>query len=74
LAYDQGYSVNASPQVGAIVSWPAGILGAWGHVAIVEGVNANGTINVSEYNWVRYSYSERYNVPYWNYGNASFIY
>lgn len=63
LAYDQGYSVSYSPRPGAIASWDrGGIFGAYGHVAIVQSVNGDGTINVSEYNWVKFSYSERYNV------------
>lgn len=52
LAADQGYSVSQTPRVGAIISWQAGSLSSdWGHVAIVEAVNGDGTINVSEYNW-----------------------
>lgn len=63
LATDQGYSVSGTPQPGAIASWPAGgLMGGYGHVAIVESVNANGTFNLSEYNWIPYSYSERSNV------------
>lgn len=72
LAQDQGYSVNSTPQVGAIVSWDrGGIFGQYGHVAIVEKVNSNGTINVSEYNWIKFSYSERDNV---STSGARFIY
>lgn len=63
LAADQGYIVGSVPRVGAIASWNAGgLMGGYGHVAIVESVNANGTIHVSEYNWIPYSYSERDNV------------
>lgn len=68
----QGYSVSSTPRSGAIVSWPAGgLFGAYGHVAIVQSVNSNGTINVSEYNWAPYSYSERSNV---STSGARFIY
>lgn len=75
LARDQGYRVVSSPQVTAIVSWPSPMFPGdqWGHVAIVEAVNADGTIDVSEYNYVKYSYSHRKNVRYWDYGNARFI-
>lgn len=74
LARDQGYRVVSSPQVSAIVSWPAGpVIGGYGHVAIVEGVNGDGTIDVSEYNFNRYAYSYRKNVRYQDYGKASFI-
>jgi len=72
LAADQGYSVSSTPRVGAIASWPAGgIFGGYGHVAIVQSVNSNGTINVSEYNWIPFAYDERNNV---SPGSARFIY
>jgi surface antigen len=59
LAADQGYSVSSTPRVGAIASWPAGgIFGSYGHVAIVRSVNGDGTINVSDYNWIPYAYYE----------------
>jgi surface antigen len=74
LARDQGYRVVSSPQATAIVSWPKGpVIGNYGHVAIVEAVNPDGTIDVSEYNFKRYAYSYRKNVRYQDYGNASFI-
>ncbi len=73
LARDQGYQVVSKPQVSAIISWQRGPTMPYGHVAIVEAVNADGTINVSEYNWVKYSFSQRQNVRYWDYGSASFI-
>lgn len=73
LARDQGYNVTSRPQVGAIVSWDRSSVMPYGHVAIVEGVNGDGTINVSEYNWVKYSYSFRDHVQYQQYGNARFI-
>lgn len=55
LAINQGYSVSQTPRVGAIISWRSSYSGdPHGHVAIVEAVNSDGTINVSEYN---YSYN-----------------
>lgn len=59
LARDQGYSVSGTPRAGAIISWNAGLFSGdkHGHVAIVESVNSNGTINISEYN---YLYQERF--------------
>ena len=64
LAYDQGYGVSYSPRVGAIMVWSKSQAGgSWGHVAIVEKVNGNGTVDVSEYNWVRpEAYGYRGNV------------
>ncbi len=73
LARDQGYRVVDKPQVSAIVSWDRSASMPYGHVAIVEGVNGDGSINVSEYNWEKYSYSVRNNVQYWQYGRARFI-
>jgi surface antigen len=46
----------------------------YGHVAYVEAVNSDGTIDVSEYNWVKYSFSYREHVVYQSYGHATFIF
>lgn len=74
LAYDQGYSVSSTPRVGAIISWRMSASMPYGHVAIVQAVNGNGTIDVSEYNWVSYAYSYRSNVDPSRYGSYSYIY
>ena len=75
LARDQGLTVSSSPKVGAVISWEAGSLtSGWGHVAVVESVNSDGTIDVSEFNWIRYSYSYRKNVSPGDYGGYSYIY
>lgn len=59
-------SWNTTPIIGAIAVWPAysqpGV-GEAGHVAMVEAVNGNGTIDVSEYNWRPFEYTYRGNVP-----------
>jgi len=74
LARDQGYTVSSTPKKGAIISWGRGSLTSqWGHVAIVEAVNGDGTIDISEYNWVRYAYSYRRNVNPGDYGSYSYI-
>ncbi len=54
-----------SPTVGAVAVFPPGVGGAGGvgHVAIVERVNGNGTMDISEYNWRPYQYSYRSGVP-----------
>jgi surface antigen len=44
-ARDLGYTVNSSPSVGSIAWF------SYGHVAYVERVNSNGTVEVSEYNY-----------------------
>ncbi|OQA52579.1 MAG: N-acetylmuramoyl-L-alanine amidase domain-containing protein precursor [candidate division WS2 bacterium ADurb.Bin280] len=75
LARDQGYNVSSSPRVGAIISWlGSSITSSHGHVAIVEAVNSDGTIDISEYNWVKESYSYRHNVTPSDYGGHSYIY
>ena len=49
-AQASGYSVSNSPSVGAIMQTPAYTNGAYGlgHVAIVESVNGDGSVTVSE--------------------------
>ncbi len=60
IAKAQGYTVSETPVAGDIVSWPG--MGQYGHVAIVQGVNPDGTINVSEMNYVPGKYTTRQNV------------
>lgn len=52
-ARSQGYSVSSSPSVGAILQANAWTNFAWGmgHVAIVERINSDGSILVSEMNF-----------------------
>ena len=48
-----GYSVDQNPAVGAIAQWNAYAGGSygWGHVGIVESVNGDGTVTISEMNY-----------------------
>lgn len=46
-----GYLVNHTPAVGAILQTSTGG-GGYGHVAIVEGISANGDVTVSEMNFM----------------------
>ena len=48
-AVAKGWSVDQNPEVGDIAQWVTGG-GGFGHVAIVESVNGDGTVNISEYN------------------------
>lgn len=52
-AGDIGFMVETSPRVGAIAVWEAytGGSGSAGHVAWVEAVNGDNTIDISEYNF-----------------------
>lgn len=49
-----GYQVDRSPSVGAIAQWNAyqGGAGYAGHVGIVESVNSDGSITISEMNYL----------------------
>lgn len=49
----QGLTVNNTPSVGAIIQTPANTNGAYGmgHVGVVESVNGDGSITISEMNW-----------------------
>lgn len=49
-----GYRVDGSPSVGAIAVWDAGAGGSGyaGHVAVVESVNSDGSITISEMNYL----------------------
>lgn len=54
-AAQNGYRVDNTPSVGAIAQWnayadPGSGIGYYGHVAIVESVNGDGTITISEMN------------------------
>jgi surface antigen len=46
-----GYRVDNSPSVGAIMHTSGG-WGGYGHVAVVESLNSDGTITISEMNYV----------------------
>lgn len=65
------WEVNNTPAVGAIAQWDAW---TYGHVAYVEKVNSDGTVNVSEYNFPsasnqnkKLTYGERSNIAATNY-------
>jgi len=48
-----GFLVNASPSVGAIMWWPPHYFGAsaFGHVGLVDAINADGSVLVRHENW-----------------------
>jgi surface antigen len=58
-----GIPVDSTPRAGSVAVM---MTGQYGHVAWVESVNSNGTVNVSQYNELTSAgwgqYSERYNV------------
>ena len=56
-----GIPVDTNPRVGDVAVSNAGF---YGHVMYVEGVNGDGTINISQYNAsLNGTYSVRYNLP-----------
>lgn len=65
------YRVDNIPERGAVAQWNAGEKGCgtlktcgYGHVAYVESVNADGSVNLSEYNFLaKHCYSYRQHVP-----------
>jgi surface antigen/LysM repeat protein len=61
----RGARVVYTPQAPCIVVWEAGVGGAGsvGHVAVVERVNADGSILISESNWAGKSYNTRTIYP-----------
>jgi peptidoglycan DL-endopeptidase CwlO len=73
LGRSHGLNVSSSPSAGAIMSFPYSGYLPYGHVAIVESVNGDGTVNISEYNWsTPLGFGRRSNVNPYNYG-AVFI-
>ena len=61
MAVAAGHTVNSVPTVGSIAYFAAGVQGAssYGHVAVVESVNADGTVTISEANYAGMLYHER---------------
>ena len=54
FALQQGFRVDKSPEAGAVFQMPAFVdayTSAYGHVGIVESVNGDGSVNVSEMNY-----------------------
>lgn len=64
-AVELGYTVNTTPAVGAIAQWNVGECTGCsvGHVAWVQAVHTNGTVDVEEYNFsVSCGYSRRTSI------------
>jgi surface antigen len=49
-AAELDYNVDTTPEVGDVAVWEIPPGQSYGHVAVVESVNSDGTVNVSEYN------------------------
>lgn len=75
LARDQGYQTSSTPRANSIISIPIGPNRPYGHAAWLNRVNADGTIDIEEYNWsVARGYSERLGVDPTPYGNVTYIF
>lgn len=64
-ASESSVSADTSPRVGDVAMWRkySGGASSYGHVAYVESVNADGSVNISEYNWAtRGGYGTRQNI------------
>lgn len=62
-ALARGFTAKSTPEPGDAAVWDATTSNRYGHVAFVESVNANGTVNISEYNYgSRGSWGQRYGV------------
>lgn len=67
-----GFLVNGTPAPGAIMQNGGGYAG-YGHVAIVETVNPDGTFTVSEMNYVGFNVVSSRTIPMSQAGNYQFI-
>lgn len=71
-----GWKVSAQPAVGAILVLQPDVqgAGAYGHVAIVEAINSNHTIHISQYNWQGgFGQLSYWDFSYPDYPNVAFI-
>ncbi|GHO51865.1 CHAP domain-containing protein [Ktedonobacter robiniae] len=71
-----GWKVSAQPTVGAILVLQPNVqgAGAYGHVAIVEKINTDHTVYISQYNWQGgFGQLSNWNFSYPNYPRVAFI-
>lgn len=61
-----GWTVSATPTVPSIMALGDGVEGAgyYGHVGVVEGINSDGSVTVSSWNWAGAGASTSYNTFY----------
>jgi surface antigen len=76
-AQDAGWSVSNKPLVPSIIVLQPGVQGAdpmFGHVAVVESVNKDGSLHCSTQNWNNITYP---NITYWDFktgAGVQFVY
>lgn len=73
---NDGYSRGQVPKVGAVACWASGTAGnpsdGRGHVAIVEEVETDGTILVSQSGYYSQKFTTQYITPPYNFNNLTF--
>ena len=72
LARASGFSVSNSPGVGAVMQ-TANAAGGYGHVAVVESINSDGSLLVSEMNYAGWNVKSTRKVPAGSVGSYSYI-
>lgn len=50
-SYQDGYARGQTPKLGAVACWGGGAYGGAGHVAVVEQINGDGSVILSESNY-----------------------
>jgi N-acetylmuramoyl-L-alanine amidase len=72
LARMNGFAVNSTPSVGAVMQ-DSYLAGGYGHVAVVESVNADGSIFVSEMNYGGWNVKSTRTIPASQVGSYNYI-
>ncbi len=72
LARASGFSVNNVPSVGAVLQTP-NAAGGYGHVAVVEAVNPDGSIFISEMNYAGWNVKSTRTIPAGQVGSYNYI-
>lgn len=62
-ARSSGYTVNNTPAVGAVLQIGGSFAGGYGHVAVVESIGADGSVTVSEMNYVGWNITSTRTIP-----------
>ncbi len=72
LARGSGFAVNNRPAIGAVMQ-TANAAGGYGHVSVVESVNADGSIVVSEMNYAGWNVKSTRTIPAGSVGSYNYI-
>lgn len=72
LARASGFTVNNIPSVGAVLQTP-NAAGGYGHVAVVEAINPDGSIFISEMNYAGWNVKSTRTIPAGQTGSYNYI-